>query len=148
MTRKPFYFTLLVLNLILLNFDRALCSYPRGLRGKSPSSKMRNSFSKQMAQKVIDYFKLEKINNSTLNNNHNYGQKEDEAGSAQQCDTLDEIREYFFKVYSKTDSTDRFLNASDIDNLILHQVTYLPEDNHIVKLSKKYRCPRKTVIII
>jgi hypothetical protein len=108
--------------------------------------KVRHSLSEKVARKLIDYFNLDKM--SLVNTEDIEKTRSSNNDGSDNCKSLssESILEYFFDVYS-SNSTTKLISESDLENIIMKQVSDNPLDEEIKQKRKVKLCQRRAVII-
>ena len=108
----------------------------------------RRSLSEKMARKLIYFLNLDKISiGSSFENEQAQAEMLAKNSIAKDpllegCETPEQIRDYFFKVYSNDSSK---FDSKELDQIILHQVTGDPKEGDLNEKTKIHKCKRKTV---
>lgn len=107
------------------------------VRNPKPRRKLIHSF----AQKIVNYFDLENVLKTTQNEDLIRNLNEEEIYHG--CDSLEDIKRYFFDTYSGFDSSN--MSATALEHLVGYLVTRYPKEKEIEHRTKQLKCPRKKV---
>jgi hypothetical protein len=132
---------------VAIQIGLSFAAYDNRIGGFFPNKNpiQRQKLSEKWAQNLIDYFDLE-------NYRLNYGEEEPESLAnlksrsepEKGCNSLDDFKNYFLNVYGHQNDN-KFLNNSDLELLIKHQVSNSPKEKDFLKLSNMFKCQRKKV---
>ena len=133
---KKLFVYLAIFCLVCEAFGRIkhLSAKRRGMSRKSKRVNLIESFS----AKLVDYLNLE---NMLRSETANTTITQMDSGSNSQCSTVDEINNYFLKVYSDSG----VINSSYLDNMVHYQVKRVERPKEVEDNSKKNLCRRKKV---
>lgn len=98
----------------------------------------RVSFYEKVAYNIIDYLHLKELLTAEQHASANKDNPEN-----RYCSNMNEIEEYFFKVYSS--SGNKTLTRDDLEVLFLYQYKKGQKENDVDHKTKQYRCKRKDV---
>ena len=104
--------------------------------------KPRRKLIEVLGDKFVDYFDLKnKIEADSFYRNSDQKNTKKSQYSEDNCNTLDKINRYFFKVYSNNS----ILNGGSLNEMIKYQIIRGKKDGEIEEKTVKNRCKRKKV---
>jgi hypothetical protein len=103
---------------------------------KKQKSQQRKTLIESLSHKIVNYFDVNKY--LTFINEESFGIIK--SNNEKKCDSIDEINDYFFKVYGENDT----IHEKDLNHMIKYQITGL-KDEDIDKKTKRKACRRRKV---
>lgn len=105
------------------------------------NKKPRRKLVEVLGDKFVDYFDLKNKIKADRYFRNNQEEKGESEGLEENCNSLDKINRYFFKVYTNNS----ILNGDSLDEMIQYQVSRGKKDDSIEERTVKNRCKRKKV---